>query len=104
MRMINLTLIALTALTGMALAAVPDPVERGRELFNSTRLGTNGKSCSTCHPNGIKMEETASYDDGELIKVINQCIKESLAGKPPAAKSADMQALVAYIRSVVNRQ
>jgi cytochrome c len=103
MTIVKMTLIALAALTGAAQAAGPDPVERGKELFTSARLGTNGKSCATCHPNGSKLEETASYDDGELIKVINQCIKESLAGKPPAAKSADMQALVAYIRSVVNR-
>lgn len=81
-------------------ATAQDQVERGKKLFNSARLGTNGKSCATCHPNGERLEETASYDDGELVKIINQCIKEMLGGKPPAAKSADMTALAAYVRSV----
>ena len=27
-------------------------VEHGRELFNSTKLSTNGQSCSSCHPGG----------------------------------------------------
>jgi cytochrome c len=104
MRKTATMVIARLALTGAALAAVQDPVQRGGELFNSTRLGTNGKSCSTCHPGGSKMEGAATYDDKELIKVVNQCIKESLAGKPPAAKSADMQALIKYIRTVAPYQ
>lgn len=103
MKIIGMTLIALGVLASAALVAGQDPIERGKELFNSARLGTNGKSCATCHPGGSKLEETASYDDKELIKVINQCVKESLKGKPPAADSADMQALIAYIRSVAGR-
>ena len=95
---------ALAASTGVALATVQDPAVRGAELFNSSRLGTNGKSCSTCHPNGSKMEGAAGYDDSELIKVVNQCIRESLAGKPPPAKSADMKALIKYIRTVAPYQ
>ena len=96
-------IIALAALLTALPATAKGPAERGKELFNSARLGSNGKSCASCHANGAKLEGTASYDDGELIKVINQCIKETLAGKPPAADSADMKALVAYIRALVPR-
>ncbi len=100
MKKLGMTFIAAAALLGASPAAAQQPADPGKELFNSARLGSNGKSCASCHPDGSGLAETASYDDGELIKVINQCIKEALAGKPPAAKSAQMKALVAYIRAV----
>ena len=100
MEKFGMRVVLLAALLSAASAAAQDPVERGKTLFNSTRLGTNGKSCATCHAEGSKLKETASYDDGELVKVINHCIKEALAGKAPSAYSADMKALVAYIRAV----
>ena len=100
MKASGMIVLALAAFAGAASAAGQERIERGRELFHSTRLGTNGKSCASCHLNGSKLAESSSYDDRELIKVINQCIKEALAGKPPSARSTDMQALVAYIRTI----
>ena len=97
----TMTLI-LAALTASASAFALDPTARGRELFQSSRLGTNGKSCATCHANGRGLEEVGAYDDSELVKVVNQCIRESLAGKPPGATSTDMKALLAYLRSFSN--
>jgi cytochrome c len=99
MKGMGVMFIALAALMTAALAAGQDPVERGKELFNSTHLGTNGKSCATCHPSGSKLEEAASYDEKDLEKIVNQCIKKALAGKPLPAESADMKAIITYMRT-----
>ena len=95
-------MLGLAALTASAAVYALGPLERGKELFESTQLGTNGKSCATCHAGGKRLEEVVAYDDGELIKVVNQCIRESLAGKPPHPTSADMKAIILYLRSFSN--
>ena len=77
--------------------AVPS-MERGKELFNSTKLGTNGKSCATCHRDGNKLAQAASYPDAELAEIINQCIKDPLEGKGLDPASSDMKSLITFIR------
>jgi hypothetical protein len=77
--------------------AVPS-MERGEELFNSTKLGTNGKSCATCHRDVNKLAQVASYPDAELGETINQCIKDPLAGKGLDPSSSDMKSLIIFIR------
>lgn len=40
-------------LCALALSAdAAGSADRGRELFESTQLGTSGTSCSSCHPGG----------------------------------------------------
>jgi len=85
-------------LASLAWAAGPS-VERGKDLFNSTELGTNGKSCSTCHPDGKKLTRAATYAEGELGEVINQCIKNPLEGKGLDPSSSDMKSLIIYIKT-----
>jgi mono/diheme cytochrome c family protein len=82
-----------------ALAMSGPSVERGRELFDSTRLGTNGKSCSGCHQGGSGLAGTAGYSDERLGGIINQCIKKPLNGTPLAADSSDLKSLVMYLRT-----
>jgi len=82
----------------MAFAA--PSVEQGKALFNSTDLGTNGKRCATCHPNGKGLEEAAGYGKTELGVIINQCIKKPLEGRELALDSAEMQSLVMYVQSL----
>jgi len=91
---------ALMALTGMA--ASDTSLERGRELFNGSTLGSNGKSCGGCHRDGKGLEKAATYDEGELADIINQCIKKPLEGKGLDPSSGDMKSLINYIRSLAS--
>ncbi|BDV43245.1 cytochrome c [Geotalea uraniireducens] len=75
-------------------------LERGKALFENTKLGNNGKSCATCHPGGKKLEWAAtSYDDAKLVSIINRCIKGSLKGEPLDPESIDMKSLAMYIKT-----
>lgn len=98
MKKSGLILLTLPLLASMAWAAGPS-LERGKELFNSTKLGGNGRSCATCHPDGKKLERAATYEEGELKSVINQCIKNSLDGKALDPDSSDMISLIMFVRS-----
>ncbi|MBT0653178.1 cytochrome C [Geomobilimonas luticola] len=73
--------------------------ERGRELFESTKLGTNGKSCASCHPGGRKLEWAATFDDGKLAGITNKCIDKALKGKPLDPAGTDMQSLIMYMKT-----
>jgi cytochrome c len=74
-------------------------IERGRELFNSKTLGTNQKSCASCHPKGSKLQKAASYNDKRLAGIVNGCIEGMLAGKPLPPASEDMASLISYLRT-----
>lgn len=75
-------------------------LERGKELFESTKLGTTGKSCASCHPGGRKLEWAGtSYDEEKLTVIVNRCLEKSLKGKPLDPASDEMKSLVAYIRT-----
>jgi cytochrome c len=100
MKKMGLILVALVGLLTPALAADQISVERGKELFNSTQLGSNQKSCATCHPNGSKLAKAASYDEKQLVKIVNRCIQKALAGKQLPADSADMASMVMYLRTL----
>jgi mono/diheme cytochrome c family protein len=94
------------ALAAVALSAVPllaadaPSVERGRELFESSKLGSSGKSCATCHPGGRKLEWAGTMEEGKLSATINKCIAGPLKGKPLAPDSDDLKSLVLYLRSL----
>ncbi len=98
MKKSGLMLLLTTLLASLAWAAEPS-AERGKELFNSTELGSNGKSCATCHRDGKKLERAATYADGELGEIINQCIKNPLEGKGLDLSSSDMKSLIIYIKA-----
>lgn len=93
----------LVALATATSSFAGDPVTRGRELFTSRQLGTNGKSCSTCHADAGKFRKVATYKDETLVDIVNNCIEKALKGKPLPPDSDDMKALVAYLRSVAQR-
>jgi len=78
-------------------------VTKGRELFTSPKLGTNGVACAQCHPNAANTHpETYPKFQQQLGRVIalremiNWCIQQPLEGKPLALDSPDMVALEAY--------
>ena len=79
-------------------------VKKGRALFTSGQLGSNGVSCAQCHPNGTNTHpETYPKFQKQLGKVgnawemINWCIENPLKGKKLKPDSADMIAIMAYI-------
>jgi cytochrome c len=114
MKKLALIVMTLVALPTAALASEQSPVieltpvdlvvaqastERGKELFESTKLGTKPVSCASCHPNGSKLQRAAAYGDKRLIKIVNQCIRVMLAGKPLPTDSDDMASFISYLRT-----
>lgn len=82
-------------------SAAPAPsVAHGKGLFGNSSLGTNGKSCATCHPSGTGLEESASSADKELEQITNKCIEKALKGKPLAVGSLDLSSIVLYLKSI----
>ncbi len=83
-------------------------VEKGKALFNDTKLGTNGNSCATCHPDGKGLEgagakkawKTPAGNHKTLEEAINVCITMALKGKALDVKSAEMQSMALYIKSL----
>jgi hypothetical protein len=99
MKQLVLTL-SMIAVASVAMAGVGASADKGKELFTSKQLGTNGKSCNICHPDGNGLEKAAVYDEGELGAIINQCIKNPLKGKTLDPTSSEMKSLILYIKSL----
>ncbi len=100
MKIVTAILTMLVVSVSLAMAAGQPPVERGRDLFNSAGLGTNGKSCASCHPGGNGLEAAAASGPKKLEKIINQCIVKALKGKALAPGSPDLASLVAYLATL----
>lgn len=75
-------------------------LERGRALFSDIQLGTTGKSCATCHPDGKKFKMMGSTDSEEIAATINACIAGPLKGKKLDLESVEMKSLVLYLKSL----
>jgi len=99
MKRIGISL-SILAVASLALAGNGASAGKGKELFTGKKLGTNGKSCSTCHPDGKGLKKAAAYDDEELGSIINQCITNPLKGKALDPTSTEMKSLVLYIKSL----
>jgi len=79
-------------------------VAKGRELWTSPTLGTNGVACAQCHPNAANTHpETYPKFQQQLGKVIalrdmiNWCLRNPLEGAPLELDDPNMIALEAYI-------
>ena len=79
-------------------------VQKGRELWTSPALGTNGVACAQCHPNAANTHpETYPKFQQQLGRVIalremiNWCIQQPLEGKPLALDDPQMVAMEAYV-------
>jgi cytochrome c len=112
---------AVTAET--AEVAMEGDVQNGILLFGSANLGTTGKSCESCHPNGgtegMEMEgmttkpltgvkdrypgEFAMAGPNKIVslaEVVNFCITNPLGGQALAEDSQEMKDLLAYLESL----
>jgi cytochrome c len=79
-------------------------VKKGRELWTSAELGTNGVACAQCHPNAANTHpETYPKFQQQLGKVIalrdmiNWCLMNPLEGAPLELDDPNMIALEAYV-------
>ena len=79
-------------------------VQKGRELWTSPTLGTNGVACAQCHPNAANTHpETYPKFQQQLGRVIalremiNWCLQQPLEGKPLALDDPDLLAMEAYV-------
>jgi mono/diheme cytochrome c family protein len=75
---------------------------KGKALFNDSKLGTVGRSCNSCHPNGKGLEKATDRKD--LPKVINSCIENALKSKRINPNSSEMADLVAYSNSLKGKE
>jgi hypothetical protein len=103
---IGMRVVGMAAVIFMALAMVSvvfamqheATADKGKVLFNDTRLGTNGKSCNDCHKDGVGLEKAGAKND--LESIVNSCIKKALNGKALKNKSVEMQSMVLYIKGL----
>jgi thiosulfate dehydrogenase len=79
-------------------------VQKGRELWVSGDLGTNGVACAQCHPNAANTHpETYPKFQQQLGRVIalrdmiNWCLQQPLEGKPLELDDPKLIAIEAYI-------
>ncbi len=102
----SLKIIALVAIAMLLASAVfamhHTPEDRGKTLFNDTKLGggTSGKSCGTCHPDGKGLEKIGGMAEGKIAETANMCITKALQGKALDVKSEQMKDLVSYLKSI----
>ena len=83
-------------------------VDKGKALFNDPSLGTNGKSCATCHPGGGGVEKAGNKKTFNIMgkkqeslkDAVNFCIEMALKGKPLKKDSRKMEDIVSYIKSL----
>jgi cytochrome c len=78
-------------------------VEKGRALWGSADLGTNGVACGQCHPNAANTHpETYPKFQKQLGRVvafremINWCLQNPLEGQPLGLDDPDLIAMEAY--------
>ena len=79
-------------------------VKKGRALWTSGDLGTNGVACAQCHPNAANTHpETYPKFQKQLGRVvalremINWCLLNPLEGKPLKLGDPKMIAIEAYV-------
>ncbi len=96
-----ITLVALLVLFGGGVVSAmhhEPSVANGKALFNDTNLGTSGKSCNSCHPDGKGLAKAGMIED--LQATINKCIKMALQGKELGKDSIELKSLELYIKSL----
>lgn len=71
----------------------------GEKLFQNASLGTTGKSCSSCHPQGKGLTQVGDYDDAILQEFVNFCIRDAMKGKMLPEGSEELRVLALYLRN-----
>ncbi len=106
-RLIVIMLLVLLSAAGIAYSADAD---KGKGLFNDTKLGTNGKSCNTCHSGGKDIDgskktfEILGEQINSISEAVNFCIENALDGKALDSNSEDMKSIVSYIKTLKGKK
>jgi hypothetical protein len=99
-------LLAILVVATVALTEqVPPTAAAGKDLFHDTKLGTNGKSCATCHPGGTGLEGVAAKTSwraggvgfATMEGAINACVKGALKGPSLSEKAYQTRSLSLYL-------
>lgn len=112
MRDLKFLIILVGVLSIIAIAYAGGNVEKGKALFNDPKLGTSGKSCNSCHPDGKGLEQAGTKKEFNIMgksqksleEAVNFCIEMALKGKPIDPKGPDMADIVAYIKSLSGKE
>lgn len=100
-RLQMVVLVALLVVTGGGVASAmhhEPSLAKGKALFNDVQLGSSGKTCNTCHPDGRGLEKAGA--NAQLAEIVNSCIAGPLQGKVLDPRSVEMQSLLLYIKSL----
>jgi cytochrome c553 len=103
-------LLLAVALAGAMLstAVAAGNAAKGKVLFNNPKFAHGVRACSHCHPDGRGLENAADrkvfhiggQTQRSLEEAVNTCIVNATGGKAIDPKSAEMQDIVAYIKSL----
>ena len=100
----SIIVVGILLMTGLCAHAIESPsLSLGKTLFESTELGTKGRSCATCHAQGKGLGMVGDFNDTELKDIINACLRDALGAKMISAESQEMNALVGYVRKFQKR-
>lgn len=97
MRTTSIIVFFLAVLIPFTVCADKDSIT-GENLFRSTDLGTNGRSCSSCHPDGKGLDKIADFDDVMLRDIINACIRDAMKGELLAEGAKELRLLAEFVR------
>lgn len=100
-----IVLLSMLLMTGFQAYAIEAPsLSLGKTLFESTELGSKGRSCTGCHPGGKGLDMVGDFNDTELKDIINACLRDALGAERISLESQEMNALVAYVRKFQKNQ
>ena len=95
----------LAATTGLA-GSLDDAAREGARSFADPGLGTNGKSCATCHGDGKALAGKAAFPKEALggVRTLDQaiqvCVTNALAGKPLAWDDKRLSAVAVFLSRI----
>jgi len=96
----SLFLLGILFIAAFSVQAIEGPsLTLGKTLFESTELGTEGRSCATCHAQGKGLELVGDFTDMELKDIINACLRDAVRGEMISPESQEMEALLGYVRT-----
>jgi len=81
---------------------------KGKAQFNDKTFAGGSKACNECHANGKGLEKAGEKKEFHIMgkmqksleEAVNACIVGANKGKAIDVKSAQMQDMVAYIKSL----
>lgn len=102
--MLSLTVLGLVFTSAFAAG----DAAKGKALFNDKKFAGGSKACNDCHANGRGLEKAADKKEFKIMgktqksleEAVNVCISMANKGKAIDMKSAQMQDMVAYLKSL----